>query len=101
MSKTIALTHKPLPSGFKHYRFSQSLPLTTNSYALLQSLDENLVGTPDYLGIAFFWNYEYRHSLRGASAGVRKTVHDKLLATGLALNGSSDQHKKIIDKACR
>lgn len=77
-----------------------NIPVTTDAYAKLDALDKTLVGTPDYLGVAFFWAYEYRALLRPATPAERKRVHDKLLAAGLAVNGISDEHHAIINRVC-
>lgn len=76
-----------------------NLPLTSTAYYALHALDEKtLVGTPDYLGLAFFWNYEYRHYLREATPKQRKLVHDLLIEAGLSLDGASPDHAAIIEK---
>jgi hypothetical protein len=76
----------------------QSLPLTGRSLALINRLDTALIGTPDYLGVAYFWAYEYRHSLREATPKQRKAVHDAFLAEGLAVDGESPEHAAIVKK---
>lgn len=58
--------------------------------------DQTLVGTPDYQGIAYFWNYGYRHYLRDASYGKCRRVHDAFLRAGLPLDGESPEHLAII-----
>ena len=60
------------------------------------ALDETLIGTADYMGLAFFWAYEYRHYLRDCTQPARCRVHDRLLADGLALDGESARHLQII-----
>lgn len=75
-----------------------NLPLTFNAYTKLAKLDETLVGTPDYLGLAYFWDGEYKQFLRIATPKQRKLVHDRLLAAGLKLNGASAKHKAIVEK---
>ena len=79
------------------------MPLMVNSTSLVKvlRLDETLVGTPNYMGLAFFWNYEYRHFLRDTSVSKRVRVHHKLLQAGLEVNGSSDLHEQIITKETR
>lgn len=77
------------------------VPLTTEAYHSLNSLDKTLVGTDDYMGVAFWWSYEYRHLLRDARPTQRKRAHDKLLAAGLAIDGESEQHLEIIRRATR
>tara|TARA_R100001086_G_scaffold3546_1_gene2438 strand:- start:9721 stop:9972 length:252 start_codon:yes stop_codon:yes gene_type:complete len=62
----------------------------------LLKLDEGFLGSCDYMGIAYFWNYEYRHWLRGASISQRRRVHAKMLKEGLEVCGKSDAHLSII-----
>ena len=73
-------------------RFPQSPEAT----AKLLALDESFIGTPDYMGLAYFWHYCYRHSLRDASRARRCRVHDALVRAGLPLNGESPAHDAII-----
>ena len=73
-------------------------PLTFRAFSGLLALDHGLVGTPDYLGVAYFWGQEYKFYLREATPKQRKTVHDLLLAAGLALDGESPEHEAIVKK---
>lgn len=78
----------------------RSLPLTHRAFIAVNALDEGLVGTPDYLGLAYWWNHEYKYTLRDATPTQRKAAHDAILAAGLDLDGVSKQHEAIITKAC-
>ena len=62
----------------------------------LFKLDAGFVGTENYLGMAFFWNYEYRYPMRDASYHTRKIVHSRLLKAGLKTDGHSPAHDKIF-----
>lgn len=76
-----------------------NLPLTSQAYYSLHALDEKtLIGSPDYLGLAYFWNHEYRFHLREASPKQRKAVHDAFLAAGLTLDGAGPEHAAIVEK---
>ena len=44
----------------------------------------------------WFWNYDYRHYLRDASAKQRSIVKQKFIEKGLKLDGSSPQHAYIV-----
>lgn len=70
--------------------------LTTEATSKLLALDATLVGTPHYMGAAYFWSHEYRHYLRDATTAQRCAVHDHWLAEGLPLLGESDRHLAII-----
>lgn len=54
--------------------------ITFEAYSKLILLDKSFVGTPNYMGLAYFWNYEYRHYLRGMSMYRLRLVHKKGLA---------------------
>lgn len=64
----------------------------------LWKFDEKLIGKPDYLGVAFFWNEEYKWWLRDASTKVRRKVHAAFLAAHLKPDESSPEHRAIIGK---
>ena len=51
--------------------------ITFEAFSKLLWLDKSFVGTPNYMGIAYFWNYEYRHYLRDMSGYRRRLVHKK------------------------
>jgi hypothetical protein len=81
--------------------------LSWNATVALRELDEKFVGTPDYMGVAWFWHHEYRHYLRpndeigaGTPAKLRR-VHKALLKAGLTLNGESDSHDRVIGRVLR
>jgi hypothetical protein len=70
--------------------------LTFRMHMILNRIDDAMIGTPDYMGLAYWWAEEYKHHLRAATPGERKRTHDKLIAEGLPLDGVSDRHKEII-----
>ena len=72
--------------------------------------DKARVGTSKYRGHAYFWTYEYRHSLRNLWVGglterrdgellrkLRRRVHADFRQQGLDLAGESAAHRLIID----
>lgn len=65
----------------------------------LLHLDASFIGTPDYMGVAYFWAYEYRRPMRGLSYADRRRVHHDLLAAGLVVDGESDAHEAIIGRS--
>lgn len=75
--------------------------MTFRMFCIMMRIDNAMVGTPDYMGISYWWADEYKHSLRGCTPKERKAAHDKLLAAGLPLNGVSDQHREIIGRCTR
>ena len=72
--------------------------LTDSARNKLWRFDEKLIGTADYLGVAYFWNEEYKWWLRDASTKVRRRVHKAFLAARLPLDESSAEHRAIIAK---
>ena len=72
--------------------------LTFHATEKLLELDRSFIGTEHYMGYAYFWNYEYRHYLRDATISSTRKVHHALLKAGLAVDGESEEHYKIICK---
>jgi hypothetical protein len=70
--------------------------LTLKAFSDIYELDKKYIGTADYIGLAYFWNYQYRHYLRDTSNSKRKKVHNAFLKEGLDIQGQSDRHLKII-----
>jgi hypothetical protein len=75
--------------------------ITLKSFSDIYELDKTYVGTENYLGVAFFWNHEYRHYLRDVTNAKRKKVHNIFLAEGLDIVGKSDRHIEIIRKVTK
>jgi hypothetical protein len=75
--------------------------MTFRMFCIMMRIDHAMVGTPDYMGIAYWWADEYKHSLRGCTPKERKAAHDQLLAAGLPLDGVSVQHLQIISRCTR
>jgi hypothetical protein len=75
-----------------------TIDFTFDAYLKLLKLDRTLIGGPNYMGVDYFWHYEYRHYLRDASEVERVRVHKKLLKAGLKVDGCSKQHEQIIIK---
>ena len=49
--------------------------ITSEAFIKIHELDRTFIDTPNYLGVAYFWAYEYRHYLRDASTTQRIEVH--------------------------
>jgi len=71
-----------------------SLPFGT--FEKLMELDMRLRGTPNYMGIAYFWHIDYKHYLRDCTYAQRRKIHHKLLKHNLKLEGESEAHDQII-----
>lgn len=72
--------------------------LSNKAYEKVHKLDKDFVGTPDYMGLAYFWNHAYRHYLRDCTPLERQKVHQAFLDQKLDLQAESDKHEEIIKK---
>ena len=79
---------------------SQTKTAIKGPYAMskLTDMDESLIGTPDYMGIAYFWDPHYKGVMREVSIADRRKVHHALLQAHLKVGGTSPQHAEIIAK---
>lgn len=57
--------------------------ISYDAFSKIYSLDKKFIGTKDYMGLAFFWGYEYKHYLRDASTSQRRRIHNKGLDKNL------------------
>ena len=71
--------------------------LNADAYANLFEHDSRMVGTPAYLGIAYFWNYAYRYPMRDVSYSCRRRIHTAMLDAGLPLDEASETHRRLIE----
>jgi hypothetical protein len=78
--------------------YPNTVYLTSDAYARLTSADKEWIGTPDYMGLAYFWAYAYRYPMRDTTASQRKRVHDAFLAAGLEADAESEAHAAIIER---
>lgn len=70
--------------------------LTFEAYQKIYELDEKFIGTENYMGIAYFWHYAFRHYLRDATTEQRKKVHLKILQYNLQVSDETQMHWEII-----
>ena len=70
--------------------------ITGEAFVKIHEIDQNFISTNNYLGLAYFWSYEYRHYLRGATISQRKKIHNAFLKNKLILDQSSEKHFTII-----
>ena len=70
--------------------------ISSTAYQAINKLDKSLIGTKDYMGIAWFHNHEYRHYMRDISVSKRRKIHQALIKDKLQLDGESIQHLFII-----
>jgi len=98
VNEAVLEIEKRFKPNTQHKAFSRPLYLNGVSSDLIEAIDDSLVGTPHYMGIAYFWNYDYRHILRASSSSMRKNIHDKFIQEGLAIDLVSDLHDAVIRK---
>lgn len=70
--------------------------ISSEALIAIIELDRKFIGTENYMGLAFFWAYAYRHYLREAKPYQRRKVHAKILAAGLNPGGETPAHMDII-----
>jgi hypothetical protein len=80
---------------------SDCIPWTPDGVSKLHRLDDSFIGTPDYMGIAYFWAYDYRHYLRDSSPYRRRLVHKHLILAGLSPDGNTKEHEAIVKRYAR
>lgn len=72
--------------------------ITFKASAKVRDLDEGFVGTPDYMGIAYFWSTAYKFEMRDLPPSKKRAVHAAFLKAGLKVDGESPKHEAIIQK---
>ena len=60
-----------------------NVQLNLKAHQLLWDLDKKLIGTSEYMGLAYFWDHEVKHTMRDATTKFKKAVHDTALKNGL------------------
>ncbi len=90
-----ALAGKQVEAG-KYEAITIAFPSTPKGSTKLIRLDQEFIETDDYMGLASFWNVEYKHYLRDIPPITRKKVHDALRKKKLPVNEESAEHEQII-----
>tara|TARA_R110001592_G_scaffold195707_1_gene443379 strand:- start:43 stop:336 length:294 start_codon:yes stop_codon:yes gene_type:complete len=71
--------------------------ITFEAFCELQALDKTFVGTPNYMGVAYFWGSNgCKHYLREVSVAKARKIHTKWLELGLDLTGETLEHYRVI-----
>ncbi len=70
--------------------------ISFDAYKAIKKIDESFIGSDNYMGVAWFHNYEYRHDMRGLSIAKRKKIHDAMVKAGLDLSGIGQKHNTIM-----
>ena len=83
------------------YRINMNT-ISFKAFCGLQELDKSFIGSPEYLGIAYFWGSNgCKHYLREASVAQRRRVHDLWIKAGLDLTEETLEHYKIIQQVTK
>ena len=72
--------------------------LTYEAYVKLKDIDEQLIGTADYIGVCYFWAHRYRHDMRHTTIAKRVKVHKAFVDAGLITWGETRAHDQIVDR---
>ena len=88
MSKT-KLNHPPA--------FKVSVNTTYNAFKEIYQIDKKFIGTYDYMGIAYFWSLDYKHTMRDLSEVDRRRVHNMWLDYNLDVSATSELHQELLN----
>lgn len=74
--------------------------VTIGAMMKLTEADRQLVGTPDYMGLAWFWKSSnpQKQVFSTASIKNRRKIHNEYLAQGLDIDGDSGIHRMIVHR---
>jgi len=76
---------KPKLQSF-NYNLQLNMPNDRKSnWYLLRKLDKSFIGTSEYMGFAWFWDYEIKYYLRDATTKQKKYIHDSFLLNKVPL----------------
>ena len=67
----------------------------------LFKLDDTFVGTPNYMGLTYFWDMEYKHLLRDATISQRRKIHNKALELGIDFHEIGVKQWELIGKVLK
>jgi len=65
------------------YLNSHVITFGSDAYKKLNDLDTSFIGTDSYMGVAYFWDHEVKHTMRDMTPKFRKIIHDALLLNGI------------------
>ena len=72
--------------------------ITDEATQSLYKLDQEFVGTQNYMGLAYFWGQEYKHCLRQATVSQRRRIHNLGLKHNISFLVPNEEAWKIIRK---
>ncbi len=65
--------------------YNYQIPLNLDNFNQLQKIDKSNIGTHKYFGLAYFWHYDYRHSLRDATIKQKIFIHKQFIKNKVPL----------------
>ena len=74
---------------------------TPQAIAEIMEMDNKFIGTMNYLGLAYFWGHEYKHSLRDATISQRKRIHRKGLERNVSFLVPNQEAWDIIKEVIK
>ena len=74
-----------------------NIPLTLSGMIALKEIDNFLVGTSYYMGLAYFWHYDYRHYLRDKTPNKLKKIHDLFIRNKIPILKNDRRKTKYFD----
>jgi len=74
---------------------------TPQALAEIMEMDNKFIGTMNYLGLAYFWGHEYKHSLRDATISQRKRIHRKGLERNVSFLVPNQEAWDIIKEVIK
>ena len=57
--------------------------ITLDAYSAINEVDKKFIGTDNYIGIAWFHAYKYRHDMRDITIAKRKKIHQHMMKAGI------------------
>ena len=73
-----------------------NVQLNIKAFQMLWNLDKKLIGSEEYMGFAYFWDHEVKHTMRDATTKFKKAVHDTALKDCFDFsNGYVKTNKKL------
>lgn len=72
--------------------------VTFNALCKITEIDREFIGSPDYMGVAQFWDWQHSQKTRlsRASVSARRKIHNALVSYGLDVSGDTGIHRSVI-----
>jgi len=79
-----------------------NIPLTLSGMIALKEIDNFLVGTSYYMGLAYFWDHEVKHWLRDSTPFKRVKIHKLFIANKIPFDKKEKYFisNKLAEQIC-